>query len=139
MPKTSESGASFVSAFQQVANYCRDHIHLALAEEIEFSRGCLNSGSASVSCHEQWRKAFTNCFLKVDAEVGGNDDHEAVAPETVGSTAVVSIICASHIIVANCGDSRVVLCRGKEPLALSVDHKVRLYLDSYSRLLKMNY
>lgn len=76
------------------------------------------------SCQEQWRKAFTNCFVKVDAEVGGNSSKEPVAPETVGSTAVVTLICSSHIIVANCGDSRAVLCRGKQPMALSVDHKV---------------
>ncbi|KAL8462756.1 hypothetical protein ACS0TY_033687 [Phlomoides rotata] len=31
--------------------------------------------------------------------------------------------CSSHIIVANYGDSRVVLYRGKESMALSVDHK----------------
>jgi serine/threonine protein phosphatase PrpC len=37
---------------------------------------------------------------------------------------VVAIICSSHIIVANCGDSRAVLCRGKQPVPLSVDHKV---------------
>ncbi|KAK0598256.1 hypothetical protein LWI29_033037 [Acer saccharum] len=75
--------------------------------------------------------------FKVDDEIGGNtgrsvgsDDEDAseatfevVAPETVGSTAVVALVCSSHIIVANCGDSRAVLCRGKEPMALSIDHK----------------
>ncbi|RWW28021.1 hypothetical protein GW17_00007515 [Ensete ventricosum] len=38
---------------------------------------------------------------------------EAVAPETVGSTAVVAVVCSSHIIIANCGDSRAVLCRDR--------------------------
>ncbi|KAF6151630.1 hypothetical protein GIB67_005575 [Kingdonia uniflora] len=72
----------------------------------------------------QWEKAFTNCFVKVDDEVGGNgSSSEPIAPETVGSTAVAAVVCSSHIIVANCGDSRVVLCRGKEPMPLSVDHK----------------
>lgn len=87
----------------------------------------------------QWQKLFTQCFLKVDDEVGGKvsrgvacDNADAcgsivdpVAPETVGSTAVAALICSSHIIVANCGDSRAVLYRGKEPMSLSVDHKVR--------------
>jgi protein phosphatase 2C len=112
-----------------VANYCHDRIHSALSEEIEFVKNGLSDGSIKDSCQEQWKNAFTNCFLKVDAEVGGKAGAEPVAPETVGSTAVVAIICSSHIIVANCGDSRAVLCRGKEPMALSVDHKVRAFYN----------
>ncbi|KAK9921742.1 hypothetical protein M0R45_030239 [Rubus argutus] len=59
----------------------------------------------------------------VDAKVGGKDNLDPVAQETIGSTAIVTLVCSSHIIVANCGDSRVVLCRGKKPMALSMDHK----------------
>ncbi|KAK4401239.1 protein phosphatase 2C 16 [Sesamum angolense] len=70
---------------------------------------------------------------QVDDEVGGKASLEPVAPETVGSTAVVAIVCSSHIIVANCGDSRAVLCRGKEPMALSVDHKPNRE-DEYARI-----
>lgn len=115
----------------QVANYCRDRMHLALAEEIDF----VKEGHTIIkdNCQEQWNKALTNCFLKVDAEVGGKDSLDPVAPETVGSTAVVALICSSHIIVANCGDSRAVLCRGKEPMALSVDHKPNRE-DEYARI-----
>jgi protein phosphatase 2C len=105
-------------------------MHLALAEEIELLKEGLIIGSTKDDCQDLWRKAFTSCFLKVDDEVGGKVNREPVAPETVGSTAVVAIVCSSHIIVSNCGDSRAVLCRGKEPLALSVDHKV-----SYLQLL----
>ncbi|CAL0332202.1 unnamed protein product [Lupinus luteus] len=117
----------------QVADYCRDRIHLALAEEIELVKEGLISGSIMDGCLDQWKKAFTNCFLKVDAEVGGKVNNEPVAPDTVGSTAVVAIICSSHIIIANCGDSRAVLCRGKEPMALSVDHKPNRD-DEYARI-----
>ncbi|CAA0814250.1 Protein phosphatase 2C 56 [Striga hermonthica] len=46
-----------------------------------------------------------------------------VAPNSVASTAVVALICSTHIIVANCGDSRAVLCRAKVPMPLSVDHR----------------
>lgn len=96
-----------------------------LAEELETIMGNLSNGIGKEDCQEQWKRAFRNCFLKVDAEVAGKARNEPVAPETVGSTAVVALVCSSHIIVGNCGDSRAVLCRGKEPLALSVDHKVR--------------
>ncbi|CAN4105175.1 unnamed protein product [Withania somnifera] len=117
----------------QVANYCRDRIHAVLAEELETLTMNLIDESIRQSCQEHWNRAFTNCFLKVDAEIGGGAGHEPVAPETVGSTAVVAIVCSSHIIVANCGDSRAVLCRGKEPMALSVDHKPNRE-DEYERI-----
>ena len=122
----------------QVANYCRERIHLALAEEIGLFKENLNDGNVGENLQAQWLKTFTSCFQTVDDEIegkvgrstSGSDGDasesifEAVAPETVGSTAVVAIVCSSHIIVANCGDSRAVLCRGKEAVPLSVDHKV---------------
>ena len=45
----------------------------------------------------------------------------------VGSTAVVAILVRGRLVVANCGDSRAVLCRGPQgtpPVPLSFDHKV---------------
>lgn len=124
----------------QVADYCRDRIHSALVEEIEAIKQGLSDGSCTDDRKMQWEKAFTNCFMKVDDEVGGKVSRgsvdaisEPVASETVGSTAVVSVICSSHIIVANCGDSRAVLCRGKEPVPLSVDHKPNRE-DEYARI-----
>lgn len=89
-------------------------------------------GGLDPSTQKHWEKAFVDCFSRVDAEVGGNaaTQGKPVAPDTVGSTAVVALVCSSHVIVANCGDSRAVLCRGKQPLALSVDHKVSHHLFS---------
>ncbi|KAK8535388.1 hypothetical protein V6N13_081526 [Hibiscus sabdariffa] len=113
----------------QVANYCRERMHLALAEEIEMAKSCIQEGNVEHDWQEQWKKAFSNCFIKVDAEIGGvrkgvnNTDNEPIAPETAGSTAVVAVVSPTHIIVANCGDSRAVLYRGKHPVPLSVDHK----------------
>ena len=114
---------------------------MALAEEIGIDKDDLSNGHVGENQEVQWEKAFTSCFQKVDDEIGGkisrnangcNGDaldvtFEPVAPETVGSTAVVALVCSSHIIVANCGDSRAVLCRGKEPMPLSVDHKVKQF------------
>ncbi|XP_010925402.1 protein phosphatase 2C 50 [Elaeis guineensis] len=159
-PSSSRLPAHFFGVYDghggvQVANYCRERIHLALIEEI----GNVNRGSRDNSGDDwkkQWEVAFTNCFAKVDDEVGGKGrgvvgstfgasqegsssslssslPSEPIAPETVGSTAVVAVICSSHIVIANCGDSRAVLCRGKEPMALSVDHKPSRD-DEYARI-----
>ncbi|KAL2970909.1 hypothetical protein AAZX31_15G164300 [Glycine max] len=83
----------------QVANYCREHLHSVLVDEIEAAKSSLDGKKEMDNWEEQWKKAFSNCFHKVDDEVGG-----------VGE-------------VANCGDSRAVLCRGREALPLSDDHK----------------
>ncbi|GLU10081.1 hypothetical protein SLE2022_269070 [Rubroshorea leprosula] len=108
----------------QVANYCQERLHLALEEEIEIAKSGLSGGNMEQNWQDKWKKAFTNCFLKVDFEIGGNKmDLKPVAPETVGSTALAAILCPTHIIVSNCGDSRAVLRRGKVAVPLSVDHK----------------
>lgn len=120
---------------------------MALAEEIKGFKQNEENGNNGENWQQDWERTFNNCFLRVDDEIEGkvgrpvsgssgdvsDTSFEPVAPETVGSTAVVALVCSSHIIVANCGDSRAVLCRGKEPMALSVDHKVRtLHSISYS-------
>ncbi|KAH0982385.1 hypothetical protein GBA52_009562 [Prunus armeniaca] len=131
----------------QVANYCSERLHLALAEELGVIKDDLSDGTVGESQQVQWEKAFTNCFQRVDDEIGGKvsgniiksdgnaseASFEPIAPETVGSTAVVALVCSSHIIVANCGDSRAVLCRGKQAIALSVDHKPNRE-DEYARI-----
>lgn len=134
----------------QVANYCCERIHLALAEEIGAITDDLSNVMIGENQQLHWEKAFTSCFQKVDDEVGGKvgrgidesirDASDPVAPETVGSTAVVAVICSSHIIVANCGDSRAVLCRGKEPIALSTDHKVgHMFLFCYTVIMNHSF
>ncbi|KAL8458615.1 hypothetical protein ACS0TY_036217 [Phlomoides rotata] len=131
----------------QVANYCRDRIHLALVEELKNVKDVLVNGTTKDTRQVQWESVFHNCFLKVDDEVGGkvsrvisdddadvfNSTSDPVAPETVGSTAVVAVVCSSHIVVSNCGDSRAVLYRGKEAIALSIDHKPNRD-DEYTRI-----
>ncbi|XP_073052384.1 protein phosphatase 2C 50-like isoform X2 [Primulina eburnea] len=118
----------------QVANYCKKRLHIALTEEIDKSKQ--NFSDIEFSWKEQWMKIFLDCFRKLDDEVGGSPEIDGditsnplvvppVAPGSVGSTAVVAIVSSTHIIVANCGDSRAVLCRGKAAVPLSTDHKPR--------------
>ncbi|XP_010471312.1 PREDICTED: protein phosphatase 2C 16-like [Camelina sativa] len=127
----------------KVADYCRDRLHFALAEEIEHIKDELCKRNTGEGRQVQWEKVFTSCFLTVDGEIGGKIGRavvgssdkilEAVASETVGSTAVVALVCSSHIVVSNCGDSRAVLFRGKEAMPLSVDHKPDRE-DEYARI-----
>lgn len=83
---------------------------------------------------EEWKKTMERSFTRMDKEavlwsetvVRANCKCELQTPncDSVGSTAVVSIITPDKIVVANCGDSRAVLCRNGIPVPLSIDHKV---------------
>ena len=60
---------------------------------------------------------------------GGDDEDEefpACVGKSSGSTAVAALICGDKLIVANTGDSRCVLCRGGEAVAMSEDHQPEL-------------
>uniref|UniRef100_A0A0C9S7D5 protein-serine/threonine phosphatase n=1 Tax=Wollemia nobilis TaxID=56998 RepID=A0A0C9S7D5_9CONI len=114
----------------QAALYCKDRLHEVLAEEL---KSCDDT-----QVEVEWQKAMSSSFNKVDAEVVGggacrNDcktsgeseclcEH-TIASETVGTTAVVAVVGSHSIIVANCGDSRAVLCRDGVAVPLSDDHK----------------
>lgn len=119
----------------QVANYCREYLHLALAEELSIASEANSQIENGVhDWKEEWTKVFVDCLRKLDDEVGGfpiaanrgmasNHVLPPIAPDSVGSTAVIAVVCSTHIIVANCGDSRAVICRGKASMPLSIDHK----------------
>ncbi|KDP22158.1 hypothetical protein JCGZ_25989 [Jatropha curcas] len=90
----------------RVAEACRDRFHRVLEEEIVESK----EGRGI-----EWEKVMEGCFQRMDEEVG-ND-------KMVGSTAVVAVVGKDEVVVANCGDSRAVLCRAGVAVPLSVDHK----------------
>nr|CAB3460864.1 unnamed protein product [Digitaria exilis] len=114
----------------EVANYCRERLQVLLSQELRRLGEDLKE-VGEVDMKEHWDELFSKCFQRLDDEVsgrvsrlvGGVQEPRTVAPENVGSTAVVAVVCSSHLVIANCGDSRVVLCRGKEPAAWSTDHK----------------
>ena len=99
---------------------CRERLHGLVKEELE--------------SEEEWKGSMERSFTRMDKEVikwnesmvGANCRCELQSPEcdAVGSTAVVAIVTPDKIIVANCGDSRAVLCRNGKPVPLSSDHKV---------------
>lgn len=132
---TTQLLARFLLLFVQVANYCRERLPVLLSQELRLLGGDFGEIS-EVDMKEHWDDLFTKCFQRLDDEVsgqasrlvGGVHESRPVAAENVGSTAVVAVVCSSHVMVANCGDSRFVLCRGKEPVEMSIDHKVSFLL-----------
>lgn len=107
-----------------VAMRCKDRLHELVKEELE----------DKVVEFMDWKEAMERSFSSMDSEVvackegvllGASCRCELQAPESdaVGSTAVVAIVTPEKIIVANCGDSRAVLCRNGKAIPLSTDHK----------------
>ncbi|KAF5751421.1 Highly ABA-induced PP2C2 isoform 1 [Tripterygium wilfordii] len=107
-----------------VAARCKERLHELVKEEVE-TKGHMSP--------KEWESAMELSFRRMDKEavagdsnvVGANCRCELQTPmcDAVGSTAVVSIVTPEKIIVANCGDSRAVLCRNGKPVPLSSDHK----------------
>lgn len=121
----------------QAASFCKVRFHKALTEElIKGVRSFKRVVNGSEWC-SRWERVMAACFLKIDEEVGGvcptggcsnmegnpNCCANPLAPDNVGSTAVVAVIGPCQIIVGNCGDSRAVLSRGGKSVPLSRDHK----------------
>ncbi|KAH7549990.1 hypothetical protein ACOSQ2_025229 [Xanthoceras sorbifolium] len=106
-----------------VATRCRERLHELVRDELE-------NDDNEVT---EWRGALEQSFTRMDKEVSAWNEGvvntscrcELQSPEcdAVGSTAVIAIITPDKIAVANCGDSRAVLCRDGKALPLSSDHK----------------
>lgn len=109
---------------------CRDRLHELVKEEL----------GTKVEARAEWKNAMEKSFSRMDEEVilwngsemASNCRCELQTPEcdAVGSTAVVAIVTPDKIVVANCGDSRAVLCRNGKAVPLSTDHKVSSQLFS---------
>uniref|UniRef100_A0A7N2KNV1 protein-serine/threonine phosphatase n=1 Tax=Quercus lobata TaxID=97700 RepID=A0A7N2KNV1_QUELO len=106
-----------------VATKCREKLHELVKEELLLLE----------TQEEEWKGVMERSFYRMDKEVnawnetvlGAKCRCELQSPEcdAVGSTAVVAIVTPNKIIVANCGDSRAVLCRNGKTVPLSSDHK----------------
>ncbi|KAG8037231.1 hypothetical protein GUJ93_ZPchr0023g33382 [Zizania palustris] len=112
-----------------VSALCREQMHAILAEELAAeAAGEVEEGRA-------WRAALSRSFSRVDAlaavacACGRATVPRCECPlsgqtgSIIGSTAVVALLVRDRLVIANCGDSRAVLCRAGSPIPLSSDHK----------------
>ncbi|KAG5109764.1 hypothetical protein JHK82_038987 [Glycine max] len=105
-----------------VATMCKERLHEIVKEEVHQAKENL-----------EWESTMKKCFARMDEEVlrwSQNNETPSCRCElqtphcdAVGSTAVVAVVTPEKIIVANCGDSRAVLCRNNVAVPLSDDHK----------------
>ncbi|GKV16335.1 hypothetical protein SLEP1_g26992 [Rubroshorea leprosula] len=137
----------------QVSSLCKDLLHIIVAEELmcirymgSSSTGAVrvngNTSSSARGSHQQvvdaniWeghiQRALRNSFDRMDREAigpcycNGTSNICRCRPTLrnfSGSAANVVILALHHIIIANCGSSRVVLCRAGKAIPLSNDHK----------------
>ncbi|CAK7337136.1 unnamed protein product [Dovyalis caffra] len=117
-----------------VAALCRERMHVLIEEELARvdSTPPLASGDFGPEWEEMWRGVMKRSYVRMDevamgmCACGSEGFQCGCHPMQMvlgGSTAVVAVLTPEHIIVANCGDSRAVLSRGRRTIPLTVDHK----------------
>lgn len=111
----------------RVSRACRDRLHYIIEEEILERKASNNNNNSNID----WEKVMIKCFSKMDDEVireenevelneeSGYDDVE----RTTGSAAAAVVVGKEEVVVANCGNCRVVLCSRGVAIPLSNDHK----------------
>ncbi|KAL2921909.1 putative protein phosphatase 2C 8 [Bienertia sinuspersici] len=102
-----------------VAEECRNRMHAIVREEVERGDTWRKKKGSGFDEDDDggidWEMVMGKCFERMDEEVGekgncGNNNNK-VEEMTVGSTVVVAIVGREEVVVANCGDSRAVICR----------------------------
>jgi len=100
-----------------VAHYAAKHIPRFLLDTKE-----LVPGTPEVDVPRKAQFGFEKAIMALDAQLQQQPEVQSGQDQS-GSTSVMTLLSKEHIICANTGDSRAVLSRGGEAVALSYDHK----------------
>ncbi|OMO85928.1 phosphatase 2C (PP2C)-like protein [Corchorus capsularis] len=118
-----------------VSSLCKQMMHKIMAEELarlSIQKAPETSDAGSGEWGDLVRVALEKSFSRMDevalstcacGKFGYLCGCKPMELGFAGSTAVVAILTPHHVVVANCGDSRAVLCRAGKPIPLSLDHK----------------
>ncbi|KAJ0258133.1 PPM-type phosphatase domain-containing protein [Hirschfeldia incana] len=78
---------------------------------------------------EEVKSSLRNAFLQADLALA---EDRTIAPSS-GTTALAALVFGRHLVVANAGDCRAVLCRNGEAIEMSQDHRP-IYLPERRRV-----
>lgn len=104
----------------RVSAHCANHLldYIMQTEEFRRSLGEADETTAAAAVKE----GIHTGFLQLDDKM--RELPEVVTGEDKsGSTAVCALISPHYVFIANCGDSRALICRGGEPDFSTQDHK----------------
>lgn len=110
----------------RMAHICKERLHHIVAEQFLLADG------EGRPC---WKSVMARSFARMDDELReehGAMSSAAVIREAVGAAALVVLISKEEIVVANYGESGVVLSLDSAALPLSRDHKVTLLTPNFS-------
>lgn len=106
----------------QVADHCQARLHKNILAKMRSKQ------VQPASRDEKLKAAIKEAFVETDKEICGMAERKKF--EHVGSTCIAALLhgnpklgTALRLVVANLGDSRAVLCRGGQAVAVSEDHK----------------
>lgn len=117
---------------EQVSTLCSTTMLTLVKEELEQTE-CKPEEEGNDVVEKKWRGVMRRSFQRMDelatstclcgttVSLCNCDPREAAIS---GSTAIAAVLTQEHIVVANTGDSRAVLCRNGVAIPLSNDHKV---------------
>lgn len=90
-----------------------------MLKQLKRSRSMRSRGTDPLALAKSMKKAHIN----LDASLRKEKPKGYCIADFCGCTAVSCLVTPSNYVVANLGDSRIILCRDGKPIALSTDHK----------------